>query len=192
MVTLLPCVQKFVVGAILVLAAVACAEEARLLVSKDIVNQIAVAERDLTVRYSIFNIGDEDAKDISLVDEGFTRDDTPFTIVSGIPSFSLSSLKAGANVSHNIIVQTPRAGYYNFTAAHVTYFASEDADTEQVVFSSMPRDIPIIPANDFGRVYDSHVIEWGIFLAAAIALVAMPFKAFNDSATKHRRIVGGK
>ncbi|EGD72222.1 hypothetical protein PTSG_00243 [Salpingoeca rosetta] len=184
--------MKLFVSTLLVLAAVACAEEARLLVSKDIVNTIAVAERDITVRYSLFNIGEEEAKDISVTDEGFTREDSPFTLVAGLPSFNLAGLKAGANVSHNVIVRVDRPGYYNLTAARVTYFASEDADAEQVAYSSMPRDVPILPNSDFSRVYDTHVIQWVIFLAASIGLVFLPFKAFNDSASKHIRMAGRK
>jgi hypothetical protein len=38
--------------------AVAAGESAVLVASKEIVNRFAVVDRDLTVRYSIFNVGD--------------------------------------------------------------------------------------------------------------------------------------
>eukprot|EP00043_Microstomoeca_roanoka_P007307 m.70321 g.70321 ORF g.70321 m.70321 type:complete len:186 (-) comp13775_c0_seq1:138-695(-) len=175
------------VSLLVIAAAAVCAQEARLLVSKDIVNDIAVAERDLTVRYALFNVGDKEAKDIVLTDEGFTREGAGFTMVAGIPSFSLPSLAAGANVSHNVIVRAHRAGYYNMTAARVTYTASDDADAQQVVFSSMPRDIPVIPNSDFSRVYDSHFLQWTVFLAAAITLIVLPFQTYKASVEKYQR-----
>jgi len=46
-------------------------ENARLLASKNLLNQYLVEDKDLTVQYDIYNIGASSAIDIELVDQSF-------------------------------------------------------------------------------------------------------------------------
>eukprot|EP01147_Barroeca_monosierra_P008994 gene8995-1325_t len=184
-------IKCVLLAAVLLATTAAFAEEARLIVSKDVVNNIAVADRDFTIRYSLYNVGDSEAKEITITDEGFTQDNSGFTIIGGLPSFKVLSLAPGANVTHNVIVNTPQPGYYNLTAARVTYYSAGN-DEQKLAFSSMPRNVPMSPNIDFARIYDSHLIEWVIFLAASVTLVALPYKSYFDSVEKHQQILARK
>merc|ERR1712154_14081 len=55
--------------------------EARLLISKNILNQYLVEGKDLTVEYKIFNVGSKVAFDVRLEDSSFPE--SAFGIVSG-------------------------------------------------------------------------------------------------------------
>lgn len=47
------------------------------------------------------------------------------------------NIAPGGNVTHVVVVKPLQAGYFNFTAAHLTYTPSEDAEPQQA-FTSMP------------------------------------------------------
>merc|ERR1711878_125729 len=64
--------------------------EARVLVGKHIQNKYLVEGMDLVVKYSLFNIGDAAAVDLTLTENGFGMDD--FDIVGGQPSVKYDRL----------------------------------------------------------------------------------------------------
>jgi translocon-associated protein subunit beta len=66
-----------------------------------------------------------------LVDTGFDAEKSGFTRISGLPNVTYSLIEAGANVTHSIVVQASVAGYYNMSAAKVT-FSSEGDEEAQV------------------------------------------------------------
>merc|ERR1712080_673747 len=68
--------------------------EARLLVGKHIQNKFLVEGMDLVVKYTLFNIGDVAAVDVSLTEHGFGMDD--FDIVGGQSAVKIDRLAGGA------------------------------------------------------------------------------------------------
>eukprot|EP00045_Choanoeca_perplexa_P013100 m.146332 g.146332 ORF g.146332 m.146332 type:complete len:184 (+) comp16236_c1_seq1:48-599(+) len=170
---------------VLCMLATAFAQDALLAVSKDVVNTRSVAERDIVVRYSIFNLGDATAKDITLTDESFDEQNSGFTRISGLPSVTFAEIAPGSNVSHHVVVQASYPGYYNLSSAKVTYYSNEAADIETVAQSSQPKQVPIVPQDDFARAFDTHILDWIVFLAAAVALVYVPFSVYQASVEKY-------
>lgn len=73
----------------------------------------------------------------------------------------------------------------------------------QIAQSSQPKQIPIVPQDDFARAFDTHIVswlsvsilsplhccvaqvDWIVFLAAAIALVYVPFQLYQGSVEKY-------
>eukprot|EP00730_Choanoeca_flexa_P015766 TRINITY_DN7315_c0_g1_i1.p1 TRINITY_DN7315_c0_g1~~TRINITY_DN7315_c0_g1_i1.p1 ORF type:complete len:183 (+),score=39.49 TRINITY_DN7315_c0_g1_i1:117-665(+) len=176
----------------LCLLATAMAQEALLAVSKDVVNTYAVAERDIIVRYSIFNLGDETAKEVTLVDESFDEPNSGFTRISGLTTVTFAEIAPGTNVSHHLVVQSSYPGYYNLSAAKVHYYSTEDASIQTVAHSSQPKQVPILPQDDFARAYDTHILDWVVFLALAVALVYVPFNAYKASTEKYAKVAKSK
>lgn len=88
-------------------------------------NKYLVEGLDINVRYSLYNVGSSAALKVQVRDAGFGPGD--FSVVAGQSEFELERLAPGANVSHTLVVRPLKYGYYNFTAAEVSYLPSESA-----------------------------------------------------------------
>ena len=132
-------------------------ESARLLVSKNVLNQYLVEGQDLTVMYSVFNVGGSAAVDVQMVDHSFPAE--VFEKVQGSLEVSWSRIAAGTNVSHSVIMRPLHAGIFNFTSAEVSYKASEEASTAQQGYSSAPGQGRIMYAKDYDRKFSPHMVR---------------------------------
>uniref|UniRef100_A0AAX7VBK5 Signal sequence receptor, beta n=1 Tax=Astatotilapia calliptera TaxID=8154 RepID=A0AAX7VBK5_ASTCA len=109
---------------ILSLLALGSGEEgARLLASKSLLNRYAVEGRDLTLQYSIYNVGSSAALEVELSDDSFPPED--FGIVSGMLNVKWDRIAPASNVSHTVVLRPLKAGYFNFTSATVSYLVQE-------------------------------------------------------------------
>lgn len=98
--------------------------EARLLSLKKVLNRYLVENRDVSVDYELFNVGDAPALNVKLTDRTFPPSD--FDIVSGSLDATFDKILPGANVTHSLVVKPNKYGLFNFTSAEVTYRFSED------------------------------------------------------------------
>jgi len=158
-------------------------ENARLLVSKNILNVYLVQDKDLTVQYDIYNIGASSAIDTELIDKSFAPED--FDVVHGSLSVKWQRIGPGSNVTHVVIVRPTRAGQFNFTAAQLSYLPSDSATDRQHAYSSAPGEGGIVNFKDYDRKFSPHVLDWAAFAVMSLPSLGIPFLLWNSSRSKY-------
>merc|ERR1712083_638388 len=168
----------------------AAKNEARLLVGKHIQNKYLVEGMDLVVKYTLFNIGDVAAVDVSLTEHGFGMDD--FSIVGGQSAVKIDRLASGANTTHALVLRPKKFGYFNFTSAEVKYRVSEDEDSGiKYGYSSEPGQGLIIALKDYDRQFSAHTLDWVAFAVMTLPSLGIPFLLWWSSKVKYEKIAKG-
>ena len=111
---------------------------------------------DIVVKYNLFNVGDGAATNVKVQDNGFRAED--FDIVSGQLKYKLDRVAPGANSSQTVVVRAKKFGYFNFTAAEVSY-SGEGGTVVLTGLSSDPGQGVIIAARDYDRQFSAHLVS---------------------------------
>ncbi|KAK3585323.1 hypothetical protein CHS0354_040272 [Potamilus streckersoni] len=155
----------------------------RLLASKNVLNQYLVEGRDLTIEYRIYNIGGSAALDVKLEDDTFPEAD--FDISSGSLVAKWDRIAPNTNVTHAVILRPLKYGYFNFTAATVSYLPSEKSSERQVGYTSAPGEGGIVNSKDFERRFSPHVLDWLVFAVMTLPSLGIPFLLWYSSKSKY-------
>ncbi|GFO37977.1 translocon-associated protein subunit beta [Plakobranchus ocellatus] len=157
--------------------------EARLLVSKNILNQYLVEGKDLTVEYKVFNVGGKVAFDVVLNDNSFPQ--SSFTPVSGSLKATWERITPNSNVTHAVILKPLKSGYFNFTSADVSYLTSEESKERTFGYSSFPGEGGIVPQREFDRRFSPHVLDWLVFAFMTLPSLGIPYLLWYSSKSKY-------
>jgi len=160
---------------------------AKLLASKVVDNNFIVENRELTVKYSIYNVGTSAATQVKLVEDTFPLAD--FETVRGHLNVEWGTIPPNGNVTHVVVLKPHRSGYFNFTSAQLSYVSSENAEVQNA-FTSFPGEGYIITEIEFNRKYSPHLLEWAIFALMCMPSLIIPFALWYKSHLKYS--TGGK
>merc|ERR1712212_281162 len=176
--------KTFLLFSLVVLASCTSTDRARLLASKKLHNTYLVENADMVIEYSLFNIGTAPALNVQLTDGTFNSEH--FDIVAGQPQVKFDRIAPSANVSHTIVVRPKQYGYFNFTAAVVSYLPSEESKDVQIGFTSSPGQGTILPTREFQRRFSPHLFDWAVFAVLLVPVLGVPFGMwYNINAKYH-------
>lgn len=164
-------------------------DAARLLVSKQLLNKFVVESMDVVIKYSVFNVGTVAATNVQLKDSSFGPD---FTVVGGQADVSLGRIPPQGNISHTLVVRPNKFGYYNFTAAQVTYTSGEESKEIQQGWSSEPGEGYIAPFREFDKRFSPHLLDWAAFAIMTVPPLFIPFMLWHSSKAKYETVLLSK
>jgi translocon-associated protein subunit beta len=155
---------------------------ASLMVTKSLLNKYVVEGMDVTVQYTIYNVGTLPAFNVKLDDSNFPKG--AFKYVTGFPQAKWPKISPATNVTHIAVVRPIGAGNYDFTSAQITYFPSEKATKPQVGHSSELGSILIQEQKEYQRRHASHTIDWILFVIMAAPSICIPYSLWWTSSRK--------
>ncbi|VDN28601.1 unnamed protein product [Gongylonema pulchrum] len=142
-------------------------ETAHILASKFTLSQYAVEGMDYVIDYRLYNVGDKAALRVTLDDrDGFPTQN--FEIIRGLLQVRWDRINAGANVSHSVVVRPRSVGLFNYSAAQITYYPTEDAKEK-----------------DYDRKFSAKVGVWLVFLMLVSPSTVVPFVLWYQSKAKY-------
>lgn len=158
----------------------------RLLVYKQILNIHLVENKDVMVKYTIYNIGNSAAFAVHLTDNSF--DPVIFFETAGKLPAKINKILPLTNITHVVILIPNAHGYFNFSSAEVYYKAANDSDIIQTSFSNDPGGITIMDYKEYVKKYSSHFWEWVAFTIMSLPLLAIPFGLWYQSENKYKKL----
>jgi translocon-associated protein subunit beta len=161
---------------------------ANLIASKTILNEHMVEGKDLTIKYSIYNVGTSAAVNVLLEDSSFPEED--FVIEQGLLTTTWDRIQSSSNVSHVVVVLPREAGAYNISWARLTY--TSDESKEMTGFTSAPGPVLVLPFAEFSRKYEGHLMEWLAFFVMSAPTILLPFMLWYRSYSKYENMKAKK
>jgi len=166
-------------------------DSARIVASKFSLSQYAVENMDYVIEYRLYNVGDRTALKVSLDDRNSFPTQS-FEIVKGLLQVRWEKIEPGANVTHSVVVRPRSFGTYNYTAAMVTYYPTEDAKEVRVGYTTAPGEGHIYRFKDYDRRFSSKIGTWFVFALLAIPTTIVPFAIWYKLSTKYSPRTGTK
>lgn len=149
-------------------------------------NRYLVENRDVSIDYELYNVGDAAAVNVKLVDRTFPPSD--FDVVSGSLEATFPKIPPGTNVTHSVVVRPNKYGIFNFTAAEVTYELGEGNPEVRSSLTTEPGQGGIMAEVEFERRFSPHYLDWLVFLMLSLPSLLVPFLLYNSSKMKYENL----
>jgi len=137
----------------------------------------------------VYNVGSVTATEVKLSDASFGPD---FKVVGGNAEVGLGRIPPAANVSHTLVVRPIKHGYYNFTAAQVTYKSGDESSEVLQGWSSEPGEGYIAPFREFDKRFSPHLLDWAAFAIMSVPPLVIPFMLWHSSKSKYEAVLLSK
>lgn len=91
----------------------------------------------------------------------------------------------GANVTHSVVIRPQNWGAFNYTAAVVTYYPSEDAKEVRIGYTTSPGEGYIYRQKDYDRRFSTKFGIWVVFVFIAAPTIVIPYLLWYSSKSKY-------
>jgi len=163
-------------------------EESFLFVTKQTANRFIVQDKELTIRYGLYNSGPTTVFNVNLNDvHSYPKD--KYELLVGTLTPKWERINAGANLTHVVVLKPLQNGISNSSSAVVTYQKSEKNTEVQKTYSSEIGDVYIMTSREYDRRFSSHIIDWILFTAMASPCIVFPFFLWFNSKRKYESLV---
>lgn len=126
---------------------------------------------NVTVHYGVRNVGAKSALRVQLRDIAFPA--SRFSLLHGSFRHTWPSISSGDSAGLDVIITPKRAGLLFVAPPAITY-RDPEADVARVTKLAVPESIAVEDLVVFRRRTDTHGMEWAMYAAAFVALVALP------------------
>lgn len=161
-------------------AAAAARDDAFLILSRTVETRDVLENHNLTLLYSVFNVGGGEATDLVLLDKSFPI--KRFLVLEGEFSKEWPSLAPGASVTTSVVVDARRAGTFYTHPATLTYKPAGGVETKTT--SASDATISVEDVSTFNKRTDMHVTDWIAFAVASALTILGPYVVYSTNARK--------
>ncbi|EFO96885.1 hypothetical protein GCK72_022198 [Caenorhabditis remanei] len=175
--------MKFSLFALLAVA-VTCADvgtqtkDAFVLAHKQPLSTYAVENMDFVLEYGIYNVGDKPAQKVTL-DDRHSFPTNSFEIVKGLLHVHFEKIPAGGNVTHSVVIRPRAYGFFNYTAAQVTYYT--DNENLHVTLTNTPGEGYIYRQKEYDRRFAPKYTYFLVFFALIAPTTLGSYVLFEQS-----------
>uniref|UniRef100_A0A6T6M0W7 Translocon-associated protein subunit beta n=1 Tax=Timspurckia oligopyrenoides TaxID=708627 RepID=A0A6T6M0W7_9RHOD len=154
-------------------------------------SNLVVEMGNVTVSYTIYNIGDQSAFEVELEDIMLTSED--FEAVDGVTSISFDEITPGSSVSRSVTFIAKSAGYYGDSpkssvykpsAAKISYATERTSDTKRVHYIASKGILVVEDVESFKKRTDKHILDWIAFSTLSLLFTAVPYAISQSSLSK--------
>jgi len=131
--------------------------------------------KNFTVEINIFNVGDSNAFDVSVVDEW----PNSFAFVKGKNQAKFDHVLAGGREHFNFSVSPSFEGELEGFAAKVHYLPAENAQL-QTGYSTSSRNITFLSAELYAKITAKHYREWAVFSGGLLLALLAPLFVYTQ------------
>ncbi|CAF0756721.1 unnamed protein product [Adineta steineri] len=163
-------------------------EESFLFVTKQTANRFIVQDKELTIKYGLYNSGPTTVFNVNLNDV-HSYPSTSYELLVGTLTPKWERINAGSNLTHVVVLKPKQNGISNSSHAVVTYQKSEKTSDVQRTYSSEIGDVYIMTTREYDRRFSSHIIDWILFTAMASPCIVFPFFLWFNSKRKYESLV---
>eukprot|EP01121_Diplochlamys_sp_Union-15-3_P010286 TRINITY_DN287_c0_g3_i1.p1 TRINITY_DN287_c0_g3~~TRINITY_DN287_c0_g3_i1.p1 ORF type:complete len:204 (-),score=45.97 TRINITY_DN287_c0_g3_i1:67-627(-) len=160
---------KYLFVIVLFIAALG-AEKPSLIVGKTLLTRSLLAQTNLTVVLSVFNVGTSTAYNIEVDD---TKWSDKWELQVGLQKIIWDKLAPGENFTHSYVIVPLEPGIYDIGSATVTYRDSSDAEP-RVVHSTSYNKLKVWHVTESDRRSKAHLKEWFTFLLFSAGALLVP------------------
>ncbi len=167
----------------------------KLIAHKEVLNSLIFQQKQLNVKYSIYNVGSGSAFDVELLDNSFAMSD--FKIAAGLTKVKYERIGPGSNVSHSVVLIPQNSGKssliiigcsyknnfsnlnisgrFNFTYAQISYASQQQlGKSAQIGYTSAPGEVVVFSVAEYERYFTAHTKDWLYFAGMTLPCILLP------------------
>lgn len=152
----------------------------KLLVKKEILNEMLFTEQDTIIKNSIYNVGNKKVENITFSDILSEH----FSLVAGQLTINVRQMEPNEILTHLIVVKPTNSGKLAMNEAQVRY--SSD-NTKILSYSTKIEGIIVQSAPLYYKRFSYNRVKWFKVLAAMAAAVLIPFLLWKSTERKFKK-----